>query len=177
MQGARGPRDVSTAATSTFDARAFRDALGCFATGVTLVTMIDRSDQPIALTVNSFNAVSLEPPLVLFSLARTASCFDDCIAAGRFAVNILAAEQEALSSRFARPGESRLNGIGFEIGALGCPLVSGALANFECRTRTTHDGGDHIIFIGEVETIVQRQNGSPLLYYRGRYGEVAAVEP
>lgn len=154
------------------NARSFRNALGSFATGVTLVTTFDREGHPIAVTVNSFNSVSLEPPLVLFSLARTAHSFEDYLAAGRFAVNVLAAEQHHLSARYARAGMARMKTTAHAIGPFGCPLIEGALASFECRTLSTHEGGDHLIFIGEVQTMVSRENGEPLLFYRGKYGQV-----
>lgn len=156
-----------------FEARAFRNALGTFATGVTLVTTLDRNSRPIAVTVNSFNSVSLDPPLVLFSLARTASSFEDFVAAGRFAVNILAADQQHLSTTYARPGTSELEEAAHQLGCCGCPVIEGALASFECRTLSTHEGGDHLIFIGEVQAICSREDGEPLLYYRGQYGQVA----
>lgn len=155
-----------------FESRAFRDALGSFATGVTLVTTHDRNSRPIAVTVNSFNSVSLEPPLVLFSLARSASRFEDFVSAGRFAVNVLAADQQHLSAMYARTGMSELKETAHQIGEFGCPLVEGALASFECRTLSTHEGGDHLIFIGEVQAICSRRDGEPLLYYRGQYSQV-----
>jgi len=137
------------------------------------MTTLDRQSRPIAVTVNSFNSVSLEPPLVLFSLARSASSFEDFVAAGRFAVNVLAADQQALSAMYARPGVSRIEMTPHRPGCLGCPLIAGALAHLECRTLSMHDGGDHLIFIGEVQSISSRRDGAPLLYYRGRYGQVA----
>ncbi len=169
------PRETAevTAKDGEFNAMAFRRALGCFATGVTLVTTIDRQKQPIAVTVNSFNSVSLEPPLVLFSLARIAQRFDDFLEAGRFAVNVLATSQQELSSRFATPGEAMLNGVDYTNGSTGCPLLTGALASFDCLTTAIHDGGDHAIFVGEVQTIAERDGGAPLLYFKGQYGAVA----
>ncbi len=158
-----------------FDSMAFRQALGCFATGVTLVTTIDREGRPIAVTVNSFSSVSLEPPLVLFSLARTAARFADFETAGRFAINVLAAEQRQLSDRCARSGQDLLGGVPHRLGAHGCPLIEGALATFECRTEARHDGGDHDIFVGAVDAITNAEADEPLLYYCGRYLAVAAT--
>jgi flavin reductase (DIM6/NTAB) family NADH-FMN oxidoreductase RutF len=154
---------------NSFDSYAFRQTLGRFATGVTLVTTMDRQGQPIAVTVNSFSSVSLQPPLVLFSLARTASRFGDFEAAGRFAINILAAGQKELSDRFARSGEDLLDGVPHRLGDFGCPLIEGALATFECRTRDRYDGGDHAIFVGEVDAITSGDADRPLLYYGGGY--------
>jgi flavin reductase (DIM6/NTAB) family NADH-FMN oxidoreductase RutF len=153
-----------------FDARAFRDALGCFATGVTLVTTHDRQGRPIAVTVNSFSSVSLDPPLVLFSLARTATNFKDFIEAKCYAVNVLAREQETLSSNYARSGQSVLESDTHVVGRHGGPLVGGALATFECVPHATYEGGDHVIFLGEVRDIDVRRDGDALLYFRGRYG-------
>ncbi|MDP6708355.1 MAG: flavin reductase family protein [Alphaproteobacteria bacterium] len=155
---------------------AFRQALGRFATGVTLVTTIDREGRPIAVTVNSFSSVSLEPPLVLFSLARAATRFADFEAAGRFAINVLTAEQQELSDRFARSGQDLLDGVPHRLGAHGCPLIEGALATFECRTEARHDGGDHDIFVGAVDAIANTEADGPLLYYCGRYRVVAASD-
>jgi flavin reductase (DIM6/NTAB) family NADH-FMN oxidoreductase RutF len=162
---------VSEATSREFDPRTFRDALGCFATGVTLVTTLDRAGRPIALTVNSFSSVSLEPPLILFSLARTASNFDDFLAAECFAVNVLSDEQQHLSASYARSGQSLLEGRMHVLGRHGGPLIAGALASFECRRHATYDGGDHLILLGEVRAITTRKDGDALLYYRGRYGK------
>jgi 3-hydroxy-9,10-secoandrosta-1,3,5(10)-triene-9,17-dione monooxygenase reductase component len=164
---------VGTDDKKSFDSYAFRQALGRFATGVTLVTTIDRQGQPIAVTVNSFSSVSLEPPLVLFSLAHNATRFPDFEAAGRFAINVLTAEQKALSDRFARSGEDLLDGVPHRLGGLGCPLIEGALATFECRTEARHDGGDHDIFVGAVDAVANTEADEPLLYYCGRYRAVA----
>ena len=113
---------------------------------------------------------------MLFSLARNAQRFDDFLKAGRFAVNVLATSQQELSSRFATPGEAELNGVDYTNGSTGCPLLTGALASFDCLTTAIHDGGDHAIFVGEVQTIAERDTGQPLLYFKGQYGAVATPE-
>lgn len=164
---------MTDAPARDFDSRAFRDALGCFATGVTLVTTVDRQGRSIAVTVNSFSSVSLEPPLVLFSLARSASNFEDFVSAENFAINVLSREQQHLSANYARSGESLLQPDTHVLGRHGGPLIGGALAHFECHRHATYDGGDHIIFLGEVKSIALRDGGKPLLYFRGRYGDVA----
>ncbi|GAA0596857.1 flavin reductase family protein [Caenispirillum bisanense] len=150
-----------------FDTRDFRRALGQFATGVCIVTARDQAGHPTGLTVNSFASVSLEPPLVLWSLARSSSVFAAFDAAPHFAVNVLAADQLDLSNRFASPGE-RFTGLEWEEGHHGLPLLRGCLANFECTVAARHEGGDHIIFIGEVARYDARP-GEPLLYSGGRY--------
>ncbi len=150
-----------------FDTRDFRRALGQFATGVCIVTARDPAGEPTGLTVNSFASVSLEPPLVLWSLARTSSVFAAFDAAPHFAVNVLAADQLDLSNRFASPGD-RFTGLEWEDGHHGLPLLRGCLANFECTVAARHEGGDHIIFIGEVARYDARP-GEPLLYSGGRY--------
>jgi flavin reductase (DIM6/NTAB) family NADH-FMN oxidoreductase RutF len=167
---------VTDAPVREFDARAFRDALGCFATGVTLVTTVDRQGRAIAVTVNSFSSVSLEPPLVLFSLARTAGNFEDFVSAEHFAINVLAQEQQPLSSNYARSGEALLQPDAHVLGRHGGPLIGGALAHFECRRHAVYDGGDHVILLGEVKSIALRDGGRPLLYFRGRYGEIAEAD-
>ena len=158
----------------SFDARIFRDALGEFVTGVTLVTTLSRENEPIAVTVNSFNSVSLDPPLVLFSLARTASRFDDFMAMDGFVVNILARDQEALSIHFAQPGNAVLEDVRRTRSEAGPPRLAGAVASFECQVDARHDGGDHVILIGRVGDITIAEGVEPLVYHRGRYAGLAA---
>lgn len=152
-----------------FDTRDFRRALGQFATGVCIVTVRDADGHPQGLTVNSFASVSLEPPLVLWSLGRTSSVFAAFRNAPHFAVNVLSSDQLDLSNRFAQPGE-RFAGLAWEEGHHGLPLFRGCLANFECVTSVVHEGGDHVIFIGEV-TRYDARPGTPLLYSGGRYAQ------
>ncbi len=159
----------------SFDSRRFRDALGEFVTGITLVTTVSREGEPIAVTVNSFNSVSLDPPLVLFSLARSASRFDDFMEAESFVVNILAGEHEALSTHFARPGNAVMEAAQTRTGAGGLPRLSGAVASFECRVDARHDGGDHVILVGRVGDMSVREGAEPLVYHRGSYASLAAA--
>jgi len=153
-----------------FDERQFRDALGQFPTGVAVVTsLVD--DVRIAMTVSSFNAVSLRPPLVLFSIARNAQSFDLWQRAETFAVMVLQEGQGALSNRFAKPGTNKWGDIDVVSGATGAPLLPAWLACFECTVHARYAGGDHEIVVGEV---VHLKNGSqqapgPLVFYGGRY--------
>lgn len=156
------------------DSRQFRQALGAFATGVTIVTTRDRDGNDVGLTVNSFNSVSLEPPLVLWSLARSSeqlmSAFAD---ATHFAVHVLAADQEALSNRFASRGIDKFAGLATHRGIDGIPLLAGCAACFQCQTVQRYAGGDHQIFIGEVVDFENFQL-PPLLFHAGQYAELAA---
>ena len=158
----------------SLDPRDFRDAMGRFATGVTIVSTVGPDGTGLGVTVNSFKSVSLDPPLVLFSLSRDASCFEEYVSAGKFAVNVLGQDHVAISAKFATPGESRWNGVAHETGETGCPVLPGAIAVFECTTETIHDGGDHVIFIGRVVRADYADGGEPLLYFRSRYCQVDA---
>ena len=156
----------------TFDQRAFRDAMGCFATGITVVSTNTDGGEPVGTTVNSFSSVSLDPPLVLFSLARTASNFDTFMAAARFAICVLRDDQRDISQGFATSGNSHFHDITYDRSDFGCPLVPDAIAVFECTTEAQHDGGDHVIMVGRVERVRCQSEGEPLLYYRGRYAAI-----
>ncbi|MDX1540343.1 MAG: flavin reductase family protein [Geminicoccaceae bacterium] len=156
------------------DQRAFRDALGCFVTGVTIVTSLDAEGRLLGITANSFSSVSLDPPLVLFSLARKAYSFDAFRSSRHFAVNVLASDQSELSDTFAKALADKWAGVAFDVWDTDCPIITGALAQFECRTVSTHDGGDHVVFIGAVERMALDPDKEPLVYYRGRYRELGA---
>jgi flavin reductase (DIM6/NTAB) family NADH-FMN oxidoreductase RutF len=132
-------------------AQEFRAALGMFATGVTIVTARTAEGDLVGLTANSFNSVSLSPPLVLWSLARTAGSLPVFSAGSHYAINILAADQRALAERFATKACDRWQGVAFTDGAGGAPLIDGAAATFECFNRSRYEEGDHVIFVGEVE--------------------------
>jgi flavin reductase (DIM6/NTAB) family NADH-FMN oxidoreductase RutF/pimeloyl-ACP methyl ester carboxylesterase len=151
------------------DARTLRDALGCFATGVTVVTTLDGEGQPVGLTANSFTSVSLDPPLLLVCIAKTASSLDALEAAENFAVNVLHIGQQPTSNLFAKAGEERFATTPWSRGHNGAPLLSGALANFECRRHALHEGGDHVILVGEVVRARFEPRRDPLLYFRGKY--------
>ena len=153
----------------TLDPRAFRDALGSFATGVTVITTLDPKSQPIGVTANSFNSVSLDPPLVLFSLGRRAFSLRAFLSSQDFAVNVLAEDQGPLSDLFATPSADKWAGMDFETWQSGSPILPGVAAAFECRIRYTHDGGDHVIFVGEVTEMAYDPDRRPLLFHQGRY--------
>ena len=154
------------------DSRAFRDALGCFATGVTVITTLDPKGRPVGFTASSFNSVSLEPPLVLFSLGRRAHSLRAFLSSHDFAVNVLAADQQWLSDLFGKQATDRWSGLDFETWDSGCPILPGAVANFECHTRYTHDGGDHVIFVGEVSAMAYDDQRRPLVFHQGRYRDL-----
>lgn len=157
------------ALTPSFSARDFRAALGMFATGVTIVTARDAAGAPVGLTANSFNSVSLSPPLVLWSLARSASSMPHFERGSHYAINILAAEQHLLAERFASKSVDRFEGLTFGEGAGGAPILAGAVAVFECFNRSRYEEGDHVIFVGEVERCRWRAGAQPLIFHGGRY--------
>lgn len=152
------------------DGSAFRAALGAFATGVTIATTKDSAGRPVGVTASSFNSVSLEPPLILWSLAKSSSSRDAFCSSGHFAVHVLAACQEELSNRFARRGEDKFRGVAWRDGPTGSPILDDHAALFECRTRHQYEGGDHIIFVGEVLGFETRDR-APLLFHKGCYAE------
>lgn len=155
-----------------FTKRELRDALGMFATGVTIITSCTRDGELLGITANSFNSVSLEPPLVLFSLARQAHSLNKFETSDFFAVNVLRSDQRKLSDRFAKPAADKWKGVDYSTGVTQCPLFPGSLATFECYTRFHYDGGDHVIFVGEAFNMEMGEPGRPLLYYQGAYREM-----
>lgn len=152
-----------------FSPREFRASLGMFATGVTIVTARTAEGDLVGLTANSFNSVSLEPPLVLWSLARAAGSLPAFSAGSHYAINILAADQKTLAERFARRGGDRWTNVAWREGAGGAPLLAGAAAHFECFNRSRYEEGDHVIFVGEVERCSHRASASPLLFHGGKF--------
>ena len=147
----------------------FRAALGMFATGVTIVTARGADGTLVGLTANSFNSVSLSPPLVLWSLARRAGSMPAFRAGSHYAINILAADQHALAERFASKVGDRFAGVAWREGTAGAPLIEGAAAVFECFNRSRYEEGDHVIFVGEVERCTHRAGAQPLIFHGGRY--------
>jgi flavin reductase (DIM6/NTAB) family NADH-FMN oxidoreductase RutF/DNA-binding MarR family transcriptional regulator len=152
-----------------FSPRDFRATLGMFATGVTIVTARNDRGEPVGLTASSFNSVSLDPPLVLWSLGKAAGSMAVFSNGRHYAINVLAADQQALAERFAARGVDRWAGVGFTEGAGGAPLLAGCVATFECFNRSQYTEGDHVIFVGEVERCARRADASPLLYHGGRF--------
>jgi len=154
-------------------ARAFRDALGCFATGVTVVT-IATDEGPLAITANSFASVSLDPPLVLWCAARRSLRHDAFVAADRFAIHVMGAGQQTLAARFARSGHD-FSTLDWEPDADGVPILAGCLARFDCRAEARHPGGDHTILLGRVLSAMHRP-GQGLIYKRGQFGGFSGQE-
>ena len=140
-----------------------------FPTGVTIVTARDVDGRLIGLTANSFNSVSLEPPLVLWSLSRRAGSMPVFSRGSHYAIHILAADQMALAERFAAKGVDRYAGVAYRENEAGVPVIQGAAAVFECFNRSQYEEGDHVIFVGEVERCTHRPEASPLLFHGGRY--------
>ena len=153
---------------ANFDQRELRDVLGAFVTGVTVITTVDEHGTPRGVTVNSFSSVSLDPPLVLWSQALTATSYPVFRDAKRFVVNILAEDQVDISKRFASSIENRFEGTEFHVGLGGVPVLDGCAAFLECRSFATYPGGDHAVFLGEVENF-QRASRKPLAFGGGRY--------
>ena len=154
--------------TSTDEAR-FRQVLGHFATGVTVVTGM-AGDEPVGLAVNSFTSVSLEPALVAFCVAKRSQTWPRLRVAGAFCVNILSQGQEALSRAFAGHPPDRFLGVGWRPSRSGAPILAGALAWIECTVADEHDAGDHVIIVGRVQDLDVGEEGGPLVFYRGGYG-------
>ncbi len=159
------------------DGSAFRKAMGSFPTGVTVVTVACRDGTMHGMTVNSFSSVSLDPMLVLVCLNETSRALGLIERAGAFVVNVLSAGQQDVSRWFAdrdRPaGPTMFDGVPFEPGVTGCPLLLGATASFDCRLRQSHRAGDHLIVLGEVVTLVHRPQLEPLIFHAGTYKALA----
>lgn len=156
-----------------YDCRAFRDALGSFATGIAVVTACAPDGEFIGLTVNSFNSVSLDPPLVLWSLDLASPNLQAFSEASHYVVNILAEDQIAVSQHFATRQPDKFGDLQLCLGAGGAPLLHGCCAWFECVNETRHAGGDHLIFLGRVERFTHDPARLPLLYHAGRYRHLA----
>ncbi len=153
----------------SFSQREFRASLAMFATGVTIVTARTSTGELVGLTANSFNSVSLAPPLVLWSLsqaARTMATFSEGL---HYVINILAADQKHLAERFAGKREDLWRGVAYTDSAGGLPLLDGAAATFECFNRSRYEEGDHVIFVGEVERCHHRVGAAPLLFHGGKF--------
>ena len=140
-----------------------------FATGVTIVTARTPAGALIGLTANSFNSLSLSPPLVLWSLSQAAGSMPALSTGSHYAINVLAADQKALAERFAGRRDDRWTGVAYTEGASGAPLISGAAASFECFNRSRYEEGDHVIFVGEVERCSHQPGAAPLLFHGGKF--------
>ena len=159
-------------AAKNFDCRAFRDTLGRFATGVTVLTALAPGGEPIGLTISSFNSVSLDPPLILWSLSVESPSLEAFRAATHYAVNVLSTDQQEISNLFAARTGDRFAGVPLRQGANGVPLIEGCCAWFECANELQHAGGDHLIFVGRVERFSPGEAASPLIFHGGRYREL-----
>jgi flavin reductase (DIM6/NTAB) family NADH-FMN oxidoreductase RutF len=161
---------------SSLSARELRDALGLFATGVAVVTALTESRERIGATISSFNSVSLEPPLILFSMARSARAFPAWESVKAFAVNVLAEDQSAMSTRFARTLGHKWNGVDYCEGSTRAPLLPEILTAFECVRHANHDGGDHLIIVGRVIAVhvCNESSAAPLIFFRSGYRRLAS---
>ena len=153
------------------NARAFRDTLGCFATGVTIVT-VQSSDGPLGFTANSFTGLSMDPPLVLWSPAKSSARFEHYANAQHYAIHVLAHDQTDLIQRFIRGGLG-FEGMSYHHNDEGVPLIPGTLARFDCEKHATHEGGDHLIVVGRVLRCA-KGTGAPLVFTQGQYGRFFA---
>jgi flavin reductase (DIM6/NTAB) family NADH-FMN oxidoreductase RutF len=158
-----------------FTTRDFRDALAQFATGVTVICAPGPESRFVGFTANSFNSVSLDPPLVVWSLDRRAVGLEAFENAERYAINVLGSDQVELARRFSRPHADRFAGVAYRMGKAGVPLIEGCVAWFECRQHARHRTGDHILFIGQVETC-KRTKGRGLVFHHGRFGTTHPLE-
>ena len=156
----------------TIDDRLFRKALGCFATGITVVTSRAADGSPVGLTVNAFSSLSLDPPLVLVCLDKRSGCLASIESSGFFAVHVLREGQRELSMTFASKQPDKFAGIALESGTSGAPIIPDCLAVFDCKTEQVLEGGDHLIFIGRVLNLEHSEAGQPLIYYRGSYNHL-----
>ena len=163
------PANELASDNSAIDPRDFRNALGTFATGVTIITAVTPDGKPYGLTCNSFASVSLNPPLVLWSLGMFSNGLSVFQNASHFTVNVLGASQQDLSNRFAKSSEDKFAGVEWTPGLGKAPVLANCVATFQCRAANRYYGGDHIIFLGAVEAYAYNRQ-EPLLFARGGYG-------
>jgi flavin reductase (DIM6/NTAB) family NADH-FMN oxidoreductase RutF len=163
------PANELASDSSPIDPRDFRNALGTYATGVTIITAAAADGKPYGLTCNSFASVSLNPPLVLWSLVIFSQGMSIFQNASHFAVNVLGASQRALATKFATPSVDRFEGVEWTPGLGNAPVLADSVANFQCRAVNRYYGGDHVIFLGAVEAYAYNRQ-EPLLFARGGYG-------
>lgn len=168
------PTGASSAHPQAFDQRQFRDALAQFATGVTIICARAGDGRYVGFTANSFNSVSLDPPLVLWSLGHRSASLAAFEAAERYSVNVLSHGQSDLARRFSRPHADRFEGVGYRLGWADAPLIEGCVAWFECRHHSRQRAGDHMVFVGEVVTC-ERAAGRGLVFHHGQFGTTSAL--
>ncbi len=157
--------------SNSFDQARFREALGHFATGVTIVTAMEE-EGPVGFTCQAFSALSLDPPLVVLAPAKSSTSWPKIAQAGAFCVNILSSHQEALCRAFAASGRDKFEGVGWSVASSGAPVLDGALAFVDCELEVAHDAGDHELVVGRVIDLGIGE-GTPLLYYRSGFGSFA----
>jgi len=152
----------------TIDPQKYRRALSCFATGVAVVTTTEKDGSPVGMTISSFNSVSIDPPLVLWSIAKDARSYERFANTRYFAVNVLTMDQKDLSATFAKTGGDKFAGLECGTGIGGAPILPEYAACFECETEHRYEGGDHTIIVGRVLELEDRET-DPLIFYRGRF--------
>jgi flavin reductase (DIM6/NTAB) family NADH-FMN oxidoreductase RutF len=157
-----------------FDAKELRRVMGMFATGVTVITTQDKAGKCYGLTANAVTSLSLVPPLILICIDRKAETFPAFLESRAFSVNILRGDQEDVSSRFAKSGGDKFIGLACRADRQGPPVLDGAIAHLECRIVETHEGGDHVIHVGEV-LHAEACGGDPLLFFQGKYRRLATL--
>lgn len=155
----------------SFDPKELRNAFGCFATGVTVVTFFDPEGKPCGVTVGSFTSLSLDPPLCLFSLGKDKISSQWIEEHGAFTVNVLACDQKELAWQFATPKDDKFEGVDWTEAANGTPRIEGSVAHFECGLWKTYDGGDHVIVIGQI-TEMGATDRAPLIFCRGKMATI-----
>lgn len=167
--------DFSPVETPEIDEREFRRALSRFATGIAIVTTTDEDGQPVGTTINSFSSVSLDPPLVLWSMGLTAYSLKAFRRAGAFAINVLPADKQTLCRQFAKPAADKFSGVDYQLDAFGQPVLEGMLAHISCTTWRRYPGGDHEIFVGRVRSL-QMSDGQPLVHYCGGFSTLRPLD-
>lgn len=156
--------------TAPIDSATFRRVLGHYPTGVCVVTSMEGDGTPLGLVVGSFTSVSLDPPLVAFFPANSSSTWPRIEVAGRFCVNVLASDQQALCQRFSGRGGDKFEGVTHRLSGNGSPILDGVVAWIDCMLHATHEAGDHRIVLGEVLALEVEKPGRPLLFFQGGYG-------
>lgn len=162
--------------TAGFDSATFRRVLGHYPTGVCVVTATEADGAPVGMVVGSFTSVSLDPPLVAFLPAKSSSSWPRVEAVGRFCVNVLASDQEALCRQISGPGPDKFAGIAHRVSDNGSPILDDVVAWIDCRLHAVHEAGDHYIVLGEVVALEVERPGRPLLFFQGSYGQFALIE-
>ncbi|GAC57993.1 putative oxidoreductase [Gordonia hirsuta DSM 44140 = NBRC 16056] len=160
---------LSPYGSADFDSRQFRTAMGQFCTGVTIITTLDGDEAPVGFACQSFTALSLDPPLVLFCPMKSSRTWPVIAERGAFCVNVLANRQQSVSAKFGAPGQDKFAGVDWDASPLGLPVIRHCLTWVECTVENIFDGGDHHIVVGRAQTLGEVLQDKPLLFYRGGY--------